>query len=152
MTGGRLLRLKKYLRDESFFFLTYGDALANVDIKKLLNFHKKNKKIGTVTAVIPNARFGALKIKKNLVKKFSEKPQSGEGWINGGFFVFNRNIFEYLKNDKTVLEETPLEKLALENQLVAFRHKKYWQCMDTRREHDLLKQIWKSKKILWLKN
>ena len=151
MTGGRLLRLKKYLNHEENFLLTYGDGLANINISKLIKFHLRQKKIGTVTAVIPSARFGALKINGNNVSKFSEKPQSGEGWINGGFFIFNKKIFKYLTNDKTVLEEKPLENLAKKRQLIAFKHKEFWQCMDTRREHDLLVNQWKSHKILWLK-
>ena len=151
MTGGRLLRLKYLLKNEKFFLLTYGDGLANVDIKKLIKFHESHKKIGSVTAVIPSARFGALNIKGKKVKTFSEKPQSGEGWINGGFFCFNNKIFEYLKSDKTVLEEKPLESLAKNKNLFAFKHYKYWQCMDTRRDYDLLQNQWKTKKILWLK-
>ena len=140
-----------YLNHEDNFLLTYGDGLANINISKLIKFHSRQKKIGTVTAVIPSARFGALKINGNNVSKFSEKPQSGEGWINGGFFVFNKKIFKYLSNDKTVLEEKPLENLAKKRQLIAFKHKEFWQCMDTRREHDLLVNQWKSHKILWLK-
>ena len=152
MTGGRLLRLKQLLKKEKNFLLTYGDGLANVDIKKLIKFHIKHKKIGTVTAVTPSARFGALDIEDKKVKSFSEKPQSGEGWINGGFFCFQNKIFNYLKNDKTVLEEDPLSKLSKHKNLYAFKHHKYWQCMDTKRDHDLLVNQWKSKKILWLKN
>ena len=151
MTGGRLLRLKKALNNEEDFLLTYGDGLANINIKKLIRFHKKNNKIATVTAVIPSARFGALSLKGTQVKSFLEKPQSGEGWINGGFFCFKKKIFNYLKNDKTVLEEAPLSKLAKNNNLHAYKHFKYWQCMDTRRDFDLLYDQWKSKKILWLK-
>ena len=151
MTGGRLLRLKYLLKNEKNFLLTYGDGLANVNIKKLIKFHESHKKIGSVTAVIPSARFGALNIKGKKVTTFSEKPQSGEGWINGGFFCFNKKIFEYLKNDKTVLEEKPLENLAKNKSLFAFKHSKYWQCMDTRRDYDLLQDQWKTKKILWLK-
>lgn len=152
MTGGRLLRLKKILKNEKSFLLTYGDGLSNVNIKKLVQFHNNKKKIATVTAVIPSARFGALKIKGNDVKKFSEKPQSGEGWINGGYFVFNNKVFDYLGNDNTVLEEKPLEMLSKRKNLVAFKHKKYWQCMDTRREYDLLVKQWKKRKISWLKS
>ena len=151
MTGGRLLRLRKYLKDDKNFLLTYGDGLANIDIKNLIKFHKKHQKIGTVTAVIPSARFGALNLNGKKVKSFSEKPQSGEGWINGGFFCFQNKIFNYLKNDKTVLEEEPLTKLSKDKHLYAYKHKKYWQCMDTRRDHDLLKDQWKTKKNLWLK-
>lgn len=152
MTGGRLLRLKKLLKDEENFLLTYGDGLANVNVKKLIKFHKRHKKIGSVTAVIPNARFGALNIKdNNKVTSFSEKPQSGEGWINGGYFCFNNKIFKYLKNDTTVLEEGPLENLARNKNLFAFKHFRYWQCMDTRRDFDILYNQWKRKKVLWLK-
>jgi len=151
MTGGRLLRLKKILKNEENFLLTYGDGLANVNISKLIKFHKKNKKIATVTAVIPTPRFGAIKLNGNLVKNFSEKPQSGEGWINGGFFIFNSKVFSYLKDDKTILEQKPLEELSKRKQLIAFRHKKFWQCMDTRRDQELLVNIWKNKKLSWLK-
>lgn len=152
MTGGRILRLKNYLQKEENFLLTYGDGLANVNVKKLIKFHLKNKKIGTVTAVIPSARFGALKISKSKVVNFQEKPQSGEGWINGGFFCFNKKIFKYIKNDDSVLEEEPLSNLAKKNNLTAYKHKKFWQCMDTRRDHDILLKQWKNKKILWLKS
>ena len=151
MTGGRLLRLKKLLQNENFFLFTYGDGLSNVNIKRLIKFHKKYNKIATVTAVIPSARFGALDLKGRRVKSFSEKPQSGEGWINGGFFCFKNTIFNYLKDDKTVLEETPLENLAKKKNLLAFKHFKYWQCMDTRRDFDLLNKLWKLKKFLWLR-
>ncbi len=151
MTGGRLLRLKKFLDKEENFLLTYGDGLANIDIKKLIQFHKSHNKIGTVTAVVPSARFGALSLKGQKVKSFVEKPQSGEGWINGGFFCFQNKIFKYLKDDKSILEEKPLSKLAKDKCLYAYKHSKYWQCMDTRRDYDLLQKQWKSKKILWLK-
>ena len=151
MTGGRLLRLKKYLKNEENFLLTYGDGLSNVDIKKLFKFHKKQKKDATVSAVIPSPRFGAIKLKGNLVKNFTEKPQTGEGWINGGFFVFNNKVFKYLKNDKTILEQKPLELLSKEKNLMAYKHFKFWQCMDTRRDQAFLEKLWKDKKILWLK-
>jgi glucose-1-phosphate cytidylyltransferase len=152
MTGGRLLRLKKFLKNDENFLCTYGDGLANVNIKKLVKYHNSNKKIATVTAVIPSARFGALKISGNKVLNFQEKPQSGEGWINGGFFCFNKKIFNYIEGDKTVLEDSPLTNLAKKKQLVAFKHKNFWQCMDTRRDHDLLVNQWRGRKILWLKN
>ena len=115
MTGGRLLRLKKFLKNDENFLCTYGDGLANVNIKKLIKYHNSNKKIATVTAVIPSARFGALKISGNKVLNFQEKPQSGEGWINGGFFCFNKKIFNYIEGDKTVLEDSPLTNLAKKN-------------------------------------
>ena len=137
MTGGRLKRLKKYLEDESFL-MTYGDGISNVDIKKLIFFHNKNKKIMTLTAVRPPARFGTLKISGNIVKYFKEKSQIDEGWINGGFFVIDPKIFRYLKNDRTILERQPIEQLTKEKQLIAYKHKDFWQCFDTKRDIDLL--------------
>lgn len=144
MTGGRLKRLKKYLGNEPFM-LTYGDGLSNVNIKKLLNFHKKNKKIVTLTAARPPARFGAIKILGNKVKYFKEKSRLDEGWINGGFFVMQPEFFDYIKNDKTFLEREPMELLTKKNQLVAFKHDDFWQCMDTKRDMDNLNIILKKK-------
>jgi glucose-1-phosphate cytidylyltransferase len=144
MTGGRLKRLKKYLGNEPFM-LTYGDGLSNVNIKKLLNFHKKNKKIATLTAARPPARFGAIKILGNKVKYFKEKSRLDEGWINGGFFVMQPEFFDYIKNDKTFLEREPMELLTKRNQLVAFKHDDFWQCMDTKRDMDNLNIILKNK-------
>ena len=144
MTGGRLKRLKKYLGNEPFM-LTYGDGLSNVNIKKLLNFHKKNKKIATLTAARPPARFGAIKILGNKVKYFKEKSRLDEGWINGGFFVMQPEFFDYIKNDKTFLEREPMELLTKKNQLVAFKHDDFWQCMDTKRDMDNLNIILKKK-------
>lgn len=149
LTGGRLLRLKKNLND--VFFLTYGDGLSNVNIKKLYNFHIKNKKIATVTAVHPVARFGEIILKKNTVVKFNEKPRVKNDWINGGFFVFNKNIFEYLNNDKTILENEPMKSLTKKNQLSCFRHEGFWQCMDTLREKMILDDLNKSKNCPWKK-
>jgi glucose-1-phosphate cytidylyltransferase len=145
MTGGRLKRLEKYLKGESFF-LTYGDGLSDVNIIKLLKFHKKNKKLATVTAVRPPARFGFLKIKGNMVNYFKEKSQLDEGWINGGFFVIEPKFLKYIKNYKTYLEREPLERLAKEKQLVAFKHKDFWQCMDTLRDRENLEKILKKNK------
>jgi glucose-1-phosphate cytidylyltransferase len=145
MTGGRLKRLKKYLGNEDFF-LTYGDGLSNVNLKKLLKFHKKNKKLVTLTAVRPPARFGAIKIKNNLVNYFKEKSKMDEGWINGGFFVINAKFFSYIKNDKTFLEKEPLENITKKKQLVAYKHTGFWQCVDTKRDLILLNKILKSKK------
>lgn len=133
MTGGRLKRLKKYLNGESFF-LTYGDGLSDINIIKLLKFHKKNKKLVTVTAVRPPARFGALKLKGNFVSYFKEKSRMDEGWINGGFFVVNFNFLNFIKNDKTYLEREPLEKISKLNQLSAYRHNGFWQCIDNMRD------------------
>jgi glucose-1-phosphate cytidylyltransferase len=145
MTGGRLRKLKKYLIGESFF-LTYGDGLSNVNIKKLLDFHKNNKKLVTLTAVRPPARFGALKLKGNVVKYFKEKSKMDEGWINGGFFVINSKFFSYIRNDNTYLEREPLENITKKKQLAAYRHNGFWQCVDTKRDLILLNKILKSKK------
>ena len=139
MTGGRLKRLTKYLNKEKFF-LTYGDGISNVNLKKLLKFHNKNKKLVTLTAVRPPARFGAVKLKGNLVKYFKEKSKLDEGWINGGFFVIEPKFLKYIKDDKTFLERTPLEKMFKKKQLVAYRHSGFWQCVDTKRDLDLIKE------------
>ena len=142
MTGGRLKRLKKYLKNETFM-MTYGDGLSDVNLKKLLKFHKKNKKIVTVTAVRPPARFGALKLKGNKVSYFKEKSRLDEGWINGGFFVMEPNFLKLIKNDRTYLEKQPLEKVTKDKQLVAYKHKRFWQCIDTKRDLDKVRQIFK---------
>ncbi len=144
LTGGRLKRLKKYIGNEKFM-LSYGDSVSDVDIKKLKIFHNKNKKIGTVTAVHPPARFGELKIKNDIVFEFKEKPQINEGWINGGYFVFEPEFFEFLENDETILERKPLESLAKKKQLVAYKHEGFWHCVDTRRDRDNLEKILKNK-------
>ena len=146
MTGGRLKRLKKFIGKETFM-MTYGDGLSNINLKKLLKFHKKNKKLVTLTAVRPPARFGALKLKGHQVSNFKEKSKLDEGWINGGFFVMEPEFFKFIKNDNTFLEREPLEKAVKKQQLVAFRHEGFWQCMDTKRDKDNLTQILKSKKI-----
>ena len=151
LTGGRLLRLKKYFKPGENFMLTYGDGISNQNIKKLYNFHKKNKKIATMTIVRPPVRFGEVEIKKNLVTRFKEKPQSTKGWINGGFFVFNYKIFEFIKNDQTMLEREPMERLLKKKQLVAFKHKGFWQCMDTLREKNYINNLFKNNKLPWLK-
>ncbi len=145
MTGGRLLRLKKDLKDDTFL-MTYGDGVSNINLKKLIDFHKKSKKIITLTAVRPPARFGALKIKNNIVYKFREKSKLDEGWINGGFFVINPKFLKYIKNDKTFLEKEPLEKASKLKQLSAFKHEGFWQCMDTKRDKLYLEKIYKIKK------
>ena len=142
MTGGRIKRLEKYLNKEKFL-LTYGDGLSNVNIKKLVNFHNKTKKLVTLTAVRPPARFGVLKINGNFVKYFKEKSKMDEGWINGGFFVMEPEFLKYIKNDKTFLEKEPLEKLTLKKNLAAFKHEGFWQCMDTKRDKDKLEKILK---------
>jgi glucose-1-phosphate cytidylyltransferase len=145
MTGGRLKRLKKYLEKETFM-MTYGDGLSNINIKKLLNFHRKNKNIATLSAVRPPARFGVLKLSGNKIKYFKEKSKLDIGWINGGFFVMEPSIFKYIKNDQTYLEREPLEKLTKIKKISAFRHQGFWQCMDTKRDKELLDKILKKKK------
>ena len=146
MTGGRLKRLTKYIGNESFM-MTYGDGLSNVNLKKLLSFHKKNKKLATLTAVRPPARFGAIKLKGMYVNYFKEKSRLDEGWINGGFFVMEPEFLKLIKNDNTYLEKEPLEKVTKKRQLAAFRHEGFWQCMDTKRDKDKLNKILNSKKI-----
>ena len=146
MTGGRLKRLKKYIGKETFM-MTYGDGLSNVNLKKLLKFHKKNKKLATLTAVRPPARFGALKLRGQRVSYFKEKSKLDEGWINGGFFVMEPEFLKFIKNDNTYLEREPLEAATKKGQLIAFRHEGFWQCMDTKRDMDRLNKILNSKKI-----
>jgi glucose-1-phosphate cytidylyltransferase len=151
MTGGRLLRLKPYLKAGGTFMLTYGDGVSDVDITALLKFHRSHGKLATVTAVRPSARFGGLQIAKRQVKSFKEKPQSGEGWINGGFFVFEPGIFPYLSDDTTVLEKSPLENLVRDGELMAYEHPGYWQCMDTVRDRDALQAAYQSGNAPWMK-
>ena len=133
MTGGRLKRLKKYIGNETFF-LTYGDGLSNVNLKKLINFHKRKKNLVTVTAVRPPARFGYIKIKDDMVKYFKEKSRSDEGWINGGYFVVEPSFLKFIKNDKTYLEREPLEIITKKKKLGAYKHRDFWQCVDTLRD------------------
>ena len=149
LTGGRLLRLKGLINET--FMLTYGDGLCDLDLKKLINFHKSHKKIATVTSVRPSARFGDMKIQEGKVISFKEKPQSEEGWINGGYFIFEPEIFNYLEDDQTILERNPLENLAKEGELMAYQHNGFWQCMDTIRDRDFLNQQILNKNTPWLK-
>ena len=146
MTGGRLKRLQKYLDDT--FLMTYGDGLSNVNLNKLINFHKRSGKLFTLTAVRPPARFGAIKIKGNYVNYFKEKNNLDEGWINGGFFVIEPNFIEYIKNDNTFLEREPFEKLTKKKELVAYKHKGFWQCMDTLRDKEILEKKLKEKNFI----
>jgi glucose-1-phosphate cytidylyltransferase len=141
MTGGRVKRLEPVLKDGRFL-LTYGDGVANVDLKQLIAFHEKHGKIATITAVRPPARFGGLVFDGDIVSEFTEKPQIGEGWINGGFMVLEPGIFKYLENDESILEAHALERLAKDKQLVAFRHEGFWQCMDTLRDMRVLEKLW----------
>ena len=147
MTGGRAKRISKYIGNEPCF-LTYGDGLSNINIDKLLNFHKKNKKMATISAVRPTARFGELYLEGDMVLSFKEKPQLQEGWINGGFFILNNEFFKYIDNDETFLEREPIEKVAEEKQLIAYKHEGFWQCMDTRRDWELLKSYPSSRPFL----
>jgi glucose-1-phosphate cytidylyltransferase len=149
MTGGRLHRLEPFIRKDGTFMLTYGDGVGSIDIKKLLQFHKSHGKIATITAVRPPARFGAMSFDGDKVLEFMEKPQTGEGWINGGFFVFEPEIFDYLSGDGAVLEREPLERLCRDDQLMAYRHDGFWHPMDTIRDRDFLNEQWKSGKAPW---
>ena len=147
MTGGRLKKINKYLSKDEDFMFTYGDGVSNINIKKLIRFHKKNKKMITVTAVRPPARFGEIIIKKNLVKSFKEKPQVTQGWINGGFFISKSVFLDYIRNSKTILEKNPLEKVAKQKQLSVFKHYNFWKCMDTLRDKNELEKIYKKNKF-----
>jgi len=148
LTGGRLKRLQDWLKKETFM-LTYGDGVADIDLKAMLKFHRAHGRIATLTAVRPPSRFGGLVFKGDLVAKFSEKPQVGEGWINGGFMVCEPAIFQYLKNDRSILEVDALEKLASDGQLAAYKHTGFWQCMDTLRDKRFLEKLWNEKKAPW---
>ncbi len=149
MTGGRIKEAFTYIKDKTFL-LTYGDGLANVDIRKLTRFHLKNKKLVTVTAVNPPPRFGEITIKNASVKRFSEKKPIKNVWINGGFFVIDKDFIKFIKNKNTILERKPLENVAKINQLSAYKHYGFWQCMDTRRDRDKLISLVKNKKYPWL--
>lgn len=147
-TGGRIKRLAADLKDGPFM-LTYGDGVSDLDLRKLLEFHRSHGRIATVTAVRPPARFGGLIFEGDLVSEFTEKPQIGEGWINGGFFVFEPSILNYLKDDDSSLEADALEQLASEGQLAAYRHAGFWQCMDTPRDKRLLENLWHERRAPW---
>lgn len=148
-TGGRIKRLEKWLCDDSTFMLTYGDGVANINIQKLLAFHNQHGKLATITTVRPPARFGKVFINGTLVTKFSEKEQADEGWINGGFFVLNRKVTDYIINDYTVWEREPLEQLARDGQLMTYHHEGFWQPMDTLREKNYLEELWNSGNAPW---
>jgi len=149
LTGGRILRIKDFVDEE--FLLTYGDGVADVNISKLIEHHKINKKIATMTIVQPQGRFGVVEFntKNNLIENFSEKLKGDGAWINGGFFVLNKKIFDYLKDDFTIWEKEPLEKLSKENQLVAFKHDNFWYSMDTMRDKIYLESLWNQNKAPW---
>lgn len=147
LTGGRVKRLEPWLSKETFM-VTYGDGVSDINFADLLRFHKAHGRLATVTAVRPPARFGGLIFDGDLVAEFTEKPQIGEGWINGGFLIFDPQVFEYLKGDSS-LEADVLERLAADRQLVAYRHDSFWQCMDTMRDKLLLEHLWQSGQVPW---
>ena len=151
MTGGRILRLKSLIIEDENFFMTYGDGLCNVNLDKLKEFHLKNNKIATITAVHPPVRFGELEIEDIKVKKFEEKSQAKAGWINGGFFILNYKIFSYIKNDSTLFEREPMERLTQKENLVAFKHEGFWKCMDNLRDKIILDELCKNNNLLWKK-
>ncbi len=148
MTGGRLLRLKRWLNEEKFM-LTYGDGVGNININALLDFHQSHNKICTVTSVKPKGRFGTISFNGNVVEEFNEKSQSDENWINGGFFAFDPRVFGYIEGDETILEKHVLEKLVVEQQLMAYKHDGFWDCMDTLKDKQELDSLWKLGKAPW---
>jgi glucose-1-phosphate cytidylyltransferase len=148
-TGGRLGRLAPQLRDEGTFMMTYGDGLSNVDVRALVAFHRSHGKLATVTTVRPPARFGGVILDGDRVVEFTEKPQAEGGWINGGFFVLEPGALDYIAGDQTIWEREPLEQLAIDGQLMAFRHEGFWQPMDTLREKRLLEELWSSGAAPW---
>jgi len=149
LTGGRILRIKNYIQED--FLLTYGDGVANINIKELINYHKSKNKLATMTVVQPQGRFGVVDIDResNLVKNFYEKPKGDGYWINGGFFVLKKDVFRYLKDDSTIWEKEPLEKLSKDSELAAYYHKDFWYAMDTMRDKDYLDKLWSSNNAPW---
>jgi len=149
LTGGRVKRLEPWLKDGTFM-VTYGDGVSDIDLKDLLRFHRSHRRLATVTAVRPPARFGGLIFDgDSMVTAFTEKPQIGEGWINGGFLVFEPQVFDYLEGDRSSLEADALERLAADNQLAAYQHGQFWQCMDTLRDKQLLETLWREGRAPW---
>ena len=150
LTGGRLKKVREYVKDEESFCFTYGDGVGNINIKELINFHKQHGKLATLTATRPPGRYGALEFgDNNIVKSFKEKPEGKGSWINGGFFVLHPSVIELIKDDQTSWEVEPLKRLAEQNQLKAYKHKGFWQPMDTLREKNLLNELWNTKNALW---
>jgi glucose-1-phosphate cytidylyltransferase len=148
MTGGRVKRMQSFIGDETFL-LTYGDGVADIELDALIDFHRSHGKMVTVTAVHPGARFGELMIEKGNVNRFHEKPQMGQGWVNGGFFIIEPAFFDLITSDSTILEREPLEQAALMGELMAYKHEGFWQCMDTKRDRDTLEEIWQTGKAPW---
>lgn len=150
MTGKRIKTIRHYIDKNEEFMLTYGDGVANINITKLVEYHNKHKKLATVTSVQPIGRFGALNISENnVVKSFEEKPKGDNAWINGGFFVLNYKVFDYIPDGNIIFEKEPIEKLAQDNQLIAYKHNGFWQPMDTMRDKNYLEQLWYSKNAPW---
>jgi glucose-1-phosphate cytidylyltransferase len=147
-TGGRVRRVARHVGSGTFC-LTYGDGIADIDVRRLVDFHRSHGRLATVTAVRPPARFGALRLAGEAVERVQEKPQAGEGWINGGFFVLDARVAEYIAGDADVFEREPLERLAREGQLMAYRHEGFWQCVDTLRDLNLLEATWQSGQAPW---
>jgi glucose-1-phosphate cytidylyltransferase len=148
MTGGRLKRVREYVGNETFCF-TYGDGVSNVNISELISFHRKDKTLATLTAVQPPGRFGALELSKNLITSFREKPKGDGSWVNGGFFVLEKEVFDFIEGDSTIWEKEPLEKLAEKGELSAYKHSGFWQPMDTLRDKMKLEELWESGKAPW---
>lgn len=148
MTGGRIKRLQPYLGDKTFM-LTWGDGVSTVDLDRLLAFHREHGRLITMTAVRPPARYGHLEFDGNRIREFTEKPQTAEGWINGAFFVVEPQVFDYIDGDDTQFEKEPLERLAADGELMAYKHDGFWQCMDTRRDKYVLEKLWESGEAPW---
>jgi len=148
-TGGRLKRLKKWLGKNETFMFTYGDGVADINLTKLLEFHKSHGKLATVTTVHSPARFGRIAFKGDEITDFYEKPQSAEGWINGGYFVLNSKVIDYIENDDTIWERGPVERLARDGQMAGYRHSGFWSCMDTLKEKNILEEMWNSGNAAW---
>jgi len=148
MTGGRLKRVESYIRDATFCF-TYGDGVSDLDIRRLISFHTRSGRLATVTAIQPPGRYGALQMDGDAVNSFQEKPAGDGAWINGGFFVLEPGVLEYIKDDSTAWEAEPLQRLAVDGQLAAYQHQGFWQAMDTLREKNQLEQLWSSGKAPW---
>lgn len=148
-TGGRLRRLAKWLKDEDIFMFTYGDGVADINLHDLLAFHRSHGKLATVTTVRTPARFGRIGFNGNSISEFYEKPEAGEGWINGGYFILNPRVIDYIDNDESIWERNPIERLARDGQLMGYRHYGFWSCMDTLKEKNYLEELWNTDKAPW---
>ena len=148
LTGGRIKRIKEYIGDDTFL-MTYGDGVCDVDVNKVLNFHRTHGKLATLTAVLPEGRFGVMDMKENQIVSFREKSKSDSGWINGGFMVLEPQVLNYIEGDQTMFECEPLQQLAQNGQLMAYKHEGFWQCMDTMRDKECLEKMWDSQNAAW---